>query len=863
MSTRILLLFCVQMTLLMAACSGRDHLGELDGLPLQSLPLADTIMADALPSDTTFLDLGDALTDVSDTLPDSEYVDLTVDVPPIPCEVDDDCPLTGAEPCIVSRCNTDELGVSSCRAEDGLVCDISGQCTKSVCAVGQGCIDIADHQGEACTDDDACTTDDFCKNGVCAGTPPDCDDGNPCTADLCDAGAGECYHLSVPTQCDDGNACTAPDQCVGGTCTAGPAVLCDDLNPCTNDLCAPADGCQYAPVPGCCLYDLQCSDASACTLDICEDLSCVHQPLNCDDNNSCTSDSCAADIGCQHVKVPGCCHVDNDCGDNNLCTYEWCQNGACQYADYTGCVDANPCTTDTCQPALGCVFEPLPNCCLVAADCDDDNACTYQWCEGNTCQAQNISCSDQNPCTTDACDPVSGCFFKPIPGCCLGNADCNDGNACTEDWCSNKLCKHKAIACLDVDICTSNLCDPDVGCIYPPIPGCCHDDTECADMDPCTITACVNKACQTSQLNCLDANPCTLDSCVPGQGCQYQPVAGCCLDAVPCDDGDKCTADACVANKCVNTPVSTPECCQSDCVGKECGPDGCGGYCGQCVAPDYCNGDNECVDICVPDCNGKECGPDGCGTFCGICPNGNSCSDAGQCVPCFPACAGKVCGPDGCGGSCGLCPDGFACESAAGACVPPCDVCVGPACYMDGFEAGELDGWSFDGDADVIHNMGVTVAPQGWYMAFVGTGLSELELGKLQKTFCPSPEKDHVGFKWRLYSAEFTEWCGSIYQDRFIVTVSNGLQEIKLLDLTIDDLCPKSACAKCGGKYIGLDEADVEFDYPDVWMTPWSTAFFELPPGFTNTPVTVTLEVSDVGDMVYVTAVLLDAVQFL
>ncbi len=862
MSARNLLLALVPVLLLVFACSGRDQLGGLDGAPLQTLPLSDALIADAGPMDGVG-DLGDVSSDLTDVSPDGEFEELTIDVPPIPCESDDDCPVTGAEPCFVSRCIMDEDGLRSCRAEEGLLCDQVGQCTKSLCAAGEGCVDIADNEGEACEDSDACTTADFCKNGVCTGTPADCDDGNPCTADLCDADAGDCYHLSVPTECDDGNACTSPDQCVGGVCTGGPVVSCDDFNDCTNDLCDPADGCHFSSIPDCCLYDLQCTDGSACTLDLCENLACTHQPLDCDDNNFCTSESCDDDIGCLYEKVPGCCQVDNDCGDSDLCTYEWCQDSTCQYADYTGCVDQNPCTADSCDSALGCVFKPIDECCLVAADCEDGDACTYRWCAANECQTQIISCSDGNACTSDSCDAATGCFFTPIPGCCLTALECDDNNACTEDWCSNKLCKHKAVACLDVDICTGNLCDPDVGCIFPPIPGCCHDDTECADTDPCTVTACVDQACQSNQLDCQDGNPCTADSCFPGKGCQHEMVAGCCLDAIPCNDGDPCTVDSCVGNQCVHTPLQSEECCQPDCVKKECGPNGCGGLCGNCVEPDYCNDDGLCVDVCIPECDGMECGPDGCGTFCGICPGGYSCSDAGQCIPCFPDCGGKECGPDGCGSSCGLCPEGLGCDSTAGQCVPPCDVCEGPGCYMDGFEAGELEGWSFDGDAEVIHNMGVTVAPQGWYMAFVGTGLSELELGKLQKTFCPSPTKDHVGFKWRLYSAEFTEWCGSIYQDRFIVTVSNGSQEIVLLDLMIDDLCPASACAGCGGKFIGLEEADVEFDYPDVWMTPWSTAFFELPPGFTNTPVTVTLEVSDVGDMVYVTAVLLDAIQFL
>ena len=80
-------------------------------------------------------------------------------------------------------------------------------------------------------------------------------------------------------------------------------------------------------------------------------------------------------------------------------------------------------------------------------------------------------------------------------------------------------------------------------------------------------------------------------------------------------------------------------------------------------------------------CEGKSCGPDGCGGTCGTCAAGETCSASGQCVlgPCSPRCAGKSCGPDGCGGSCATCAGGKTC-GADGLCEAP------PA-------AGCADGW--------------------------------------------------------------------------------------------------------------------------------------------------------------------------
>jgi hypothetical protein len=53
-----------------------------------------------------------------------------------------------------------------------------------------------------------------------------CDDGNPCTDDICDPEAG-CLHAHNNLPCSDGNACTTNDACVAGTCVGGnPAAGC-------------------------------------------------------------------------------------------------------------------------------------------------------------------------------------------------------------------------------------------------------------------------------------------------------------------------------------------------------------------------------------------------------------------------------------------------------------------------------------------------------------------------------------------------------------------------------------------------------------------------------------------------------------
>ncbi|MDP6944727.1 MAG: hypothetical protein QF464_11300, partial [Myxococcota bacterium] len=76
-----------------------------------------------------------------------------------------------------------------------------------------------------------CTVEDVCLDGVCqTGVPRDCDDADPCTANSCFPGDGECETKSQldGTGCEDGSACTELDTCIEGLCTSGIEAACDD-----------------------------------------------------------------------------------------------------------------------------------------------------------------------------------------------------------------------------------------------------------------------------------------------------------------------------------------------------------------------------------------------------------------------------------------------------------------------------------------------------------------------------------------------------------------------------------------------------------------------------------------------------------
>ncbi|MDI7269387.1 MAG: DUF4215 domain-containing protein [Myxococcota bacterium] len=113
--------------------------------------------------------------------------------------------------------------------------------------------------GRPCGGGDICTGFGTCLDGGCvfSTVPLDCDDGEPCTVDTCEpAGGTGCVHteLRVDAPCDDGLFCITGDRCRRGLdlllhCFGDfGASPCNDGNPCTEDICVEeTDSCRYEP----------------------------------------------------------------------------------------------------------------------------------------------------------------------------------------------------------------------------------------------------------------------------------------------------------------------------------------------------------------------------------------------------------------------------------------------------------------------------------------------------------------------------------------------------------------------------------------------------------------------------------------
>ncbi len=125
----------------------------------------------------------------------------------------------------VARCvDQDPCEVLDCSEAPSPCFKAPGACVDGACVY-----EYAD--GAACEDGDLCTLGDHCEGGQClSGAPKVCDDQDVCTDDRCDPESGECQFPVNQAPCDDNSKCTTGDRCVDGVCRGSP-VECNTPPP--------------------------------------------------------------------------------------------------------------------------------------------------------------------------------------------------------------------------------------------------------------------------------------------------------------------------------------------------------------------------------------------------------------------------------------------------------------------------------------------------------------------------------------------------------------------------------------------------------------------------------------------------------
>ena len=531
-----------------------------------------------------------------------------------------------------------------------LSCDDHNPCTSEHCDLTLGCV-TTNKDGGACTDNDICTQGDHCESGRCVGAALPCDDGNGCTSDSCDPEHG-CVFSGSNAGCDDHNACTSQDHCVSGRCQGQPLYVPDGKFCNGFEACTAENGILHIAAP-------VCNDGIACTRDSCSDAQngCVFTPDNtlCDDENPCTNDLCSATLGCvtENVadKTPctnlggreeacyggqcvAACTTDLDCLDAFECTFDSCDTatGHCRHEPFDAlCDDGSFCNGPrTCSPTRGCIAG-------TPVDCTDAFACTADYCDESkrACVHTPIDtrCNDYNGCTIERCDPsLGGCVFSSLETACDDADPCTAGDHCQLGHCQSG---EEHPSCDDGNPCTDDVCVPGKGCAHLPNARPCDDGIACTTMDTCQdgycvgvalscddglycngVESCGGSGCRPgTKPDCDDGVACTLDVCdEKAQGCAHLLVDTLCEDNDPCTLDEHCTLSGCASEQAPDETI----CGRAALGDKRC-------FAGTCLAP--CKEDSDCDDAigCTTDTCDKGRG------YCVHTANNTLCNDGKFC----------------------------------------------------------------------------------------------------------------------------------------------------------------------------------------------------------------------------------------
>ena len=438
---------------------------------------------------------------------------------------------------------------------DSMPCDDGIECTLDICNDEGQCHNLTDSgfcsDGKFCNGEELCTPEADCTTG----SPPELDDGKPCTLDLCDEVLDEVLHLPVEGPCDDQDLCTVGHFCLDGDCHPGIQLDCNDDNPCTLDGCDPTSGCVNANKEG------PCKNIEPCmTAGVCVDGLCTGEPLDCDDGNDCTEDSCVTDFGCSHIAIgfKPCddgepCSVDDKCVES-VCTpggyhpdcLSMCGDGKCAYPDSaTLCpVDCGPCGDGICG-----THETGPDGGTCPMDCLPP--CGNGICEGGespwTCLVDCSGCGD-GFCGLN--ESIGTCPDDCSAAC--GNGECEFGESlfqCPVDCtppCGDGLClmgenPYKCPA--DCTLCGDGVCG------MPETAGGCPQDCEAAcgnglcqggeTADECPVDCgwCGDGVCGWAESGAICAYDCWI-GCGDGQCFAIELEWLCPLDCIPDKDLD-------------------------------------------------------------------------------------------------------------------------------------------------------------------------------------------------------------------------------------------------------------------------------------------------------------------------------------
>jgi hypothetical protein len=402
--------------------------------------------------------------------------------------------------------------------------------------------------GGSCGD---CGAAGICFEGGCV----ECVDDNDCATDrACEE--YQCVPDGCPEiPCEEGLFClTESAECVD--CLEEPD--CPAFHQCVDQLCVPPPACESSkdcPDDTVCDkgkgYCLQCVTDDDCPLDHrCIETQICELILFCGSDKECKEFDKVCDLG-----IGECvdCLSDFDCPDNYFCAASVCLLDLCdQNGEWPACIEGNVAACNE-NGSLLAIVETCPE----ATFCAD--ATCHPW----VCEPEGLGCAESIAfeCNED------GSGFKT-------ETDCADSDeACSGGECKPVVCEPGIPVCLDP--LTLVTCS-ETGTDFVTEP--CGEGFFCDDKS----AACLGWVCAPESKGCDGETSLTCDEFGTEWG-----------DPVECDaEGLFCESGECVE-------------CDPACGDRECGPDACGGSCGNCEAPGSCLVGYCQNQTCPTPCNGK------------------------------------------------------------------------------------------------------------------------------------------------------------------------------------------------------------------------------------------------------------------
>jgi hypothetical protein len=360
---------------------------------------------------------------------------------------------------------------------------------------------------------------------------PPCEDNNPCTDNVCNAGACT-YPTSVaPTLTDDPNDCQNP-VCNGtilGQVADDTETPMDDGNDCTLETCVGGMAHPFATTGATCNGTGVCNSMGVCS-------SC-NVPVDCGMDNLCVTWACTANA-CVPTYVP----VNMEVADPtaNDCKATFCNGTGTEITgnkDSDFSVNANVCLVNSCNNGT-----PATNNAPSTTTCDDAGSENNGRCTNGAC----VDCNANGGCDAGHVCQTNACCTPMLPAMVCGTNECgmaSDGcggmvscGVCTADP-SGPICLAGTCGCSQNSDCNGNNVGHDCLAVSGPDRCGCDMDNDCMGITGKTRCESASGVCS----ECAQDSHCS--SNVKGEDCLPTFVCGCDMDADCLNVGTAHTCD--------------------------------------------------------------------------------------------------------------------------------------------------------------------------------------------------------------------------------------------------------------------------------------------------------------------------------